>query len=363
MMVKRSLKPFRKLPKGKIVSGDRTYLDFSSNDYLGLSTDEVLLDFLQDLQQMGSAGSRLLGGDSPQFHDLESQLSDWVDKPASLIFNSGYQLNLGVISTLWGSNDVVFMDRSIHASMVDGVRLSGARFYRFRHNDCVHLESLLMEHRSKGDRAVILTESLFSMDGDLPDLMRLVELKYLYSTDLYVDEAHALGVFGDNGSGRVKGLGISNDVDFLVGTFGKSFGSVGGFVGCSQHIKNQLVNSCRSFIYSTALPLSVISWNLKALERIYSLSELSSELLIKSESVRALFKEKGLTVLGESQIVPVMCGEDAIAFDLSKQLKDFGFWVPAIRTPTVPISQSRLRFSLTTQNMSIDFNVIADLIG
>lgn len=359
----RSLMPSRILSDGTIEIKGRVYIDFSSNDYLGLSRDACLLEMFMTEQRMGATGSRLLSGDHPLCHDLERQLADWLRQPSVLVFNTGYQMNLGVISTLWGPSDVIFMDRLVHASMVDGVRLSGARFYRYRHNDIHHLESLLMRYRTKGKRAVILTESVFSMDGDRSDLIALVSLKQVFNCELYVDEAHAIGVFGPEGSGLVRSLSLESSVDYIVGTFGKSFGSMGAFLGCSHSVKQQLIHTCRSFIYSTALPLPIISWNLLALKKIKKMDAERCVVLDTASYFRDQLKNMNFIVYGDTHIIPVIFGEASIAMDVSKCLERKGYWVPPIRTPTVPEKLSRLRFSLTFFNKNSDFLDVVDSLS
>ena len=348
MSVDRKLTPSVSQAAGRCLVDGQTYVDFSSNDYLGVSSDKSLLEtVLADVTGFGATGSRLLSGDSPLYHQLESELATWLGTETALVFNTGYQMNLGVVSTLWGPGDVVFMDRAVHASMVDGVRLSGARFFRYRHQDFTQLSALLTKHRGAFKRAVILTESVFSMDGDVSDLAGLVDLKRTHDCELYVDEAHAVGVFGDRGAGCVSQSGLSESVDFILGTFGKAFGSSGGFIGCSAVVKERLVNQCRSFIYSTGLPAPVLRWNLAALLRIQEMATERQQLLEMADWFRESLKSLGADVLGGSQIVPVICGGTEFVNRVSAQLKAAGYWVPAIRKPTVPESQSRIRLSLS----------------
>lgn len=359
MTIKRQLIPSASISPGKCVVGGKTYWDFSSNDSLCLSQDRSLLDTVsRETTQMGSTGSRLLSGDHELLHTLESEMASWLGAESVQLFNTGYQMNVGVVSTLWGPQDVIFMDRAVHASMVDGVRLSGARFHRFRHQDLAHLAQLLSRYREAGKRAVILTESVYSMDGDVTDLPALVALKDQYNAELYVDEAHAVGVFGPLGKGCCQDQGVTASVDYIAGTFGKAFGSFGAFLGCSELVKDQLINQCRSLIYSTGLPFPVVQWNLAALSRIQSMDKERAQVAALASQLRQSVADLGLEVLGESHIVPVVFGTTQSTEAASLRMKAAGVWVPAIRRPTVPEAQSRLRFSLTLGHVGLDFEPI-----
>jgi len=309
----------------------------------------------------GSGGSRLLGGDHEVFHRLESRVAGVLGMPASLVFNSGYQCNLGVVSTVVSVGDVVFLDRLCHASIVDGVRLSGARFFRFRHGDVGHLRALLGAHRGQFRRALVVTESVFSMDGDVAPLREIVALKSEFDFLLMVDESHGMGVFGPEGGGVVRAEGLSDQVDILVGTFGKAYGSCGAFVGCSEALKAYLIQYCRSFIYSTSLPLPVILFNLHALEYVATRS-LGEQLLAKADRFRGMVKSEGYEVLGESHIVPVVVGESGRTLALSRHLKSCGVLAPAIRTPTVPVKEGRVRFSVSVLHRDDHFERVCQAL-
>ena len=347
---RRVLRPVESRSGAFVSVNGASFVDFSSNDYLGLGHCEELRqqfrELLLETSGFGSGGSRLLGGDYTVFHELENDIASYLVTEAALFFNNGYQCNLGVISTLMGKDDVVFMDRLCHASIVDGVKLSGARFFRFRHQDMAHLEELLHRHRGNFSRALIVTESVFSMDGDISPLIQISALKNRYQCAIMVDEAHAVGVFGDRGAGVISQLGLSGQIDIVVGTFGKALGSSGAFVGVSHELKKYLIQYCRSFIYSTSLPLPVILFNRLALRYMQSCG-LGSILLEKAELFRSKLVDLGLSVMGQSHIVPVMVGSDEDALALSDRFKSHGIWVSAIRPPTVPPGMSRLRFSLT----------------
>ena len=273
----RILRPASLRKKGFIYFKDKKYNDFCSNDYLGFSGHPAIKKAsIKVTKKLGtsSSASRLLSGDSDIYHELEKKVATFKKKESALILNSGYQLNVGVINALYGKQDVIFSDRLNHASIIDGIMLSGAKFFRFQHNDLDHLKSLLKNNRKNFKQALIITESVFSMDGDRAPISGLVKLKEEYNCKMMVDEAHATGIFGKNGSGIVEEENLSERIELIMGTFSKALGSFGAYLACSERVKKYLINTCRSFIYSTALPPSVIAANIKSLE------------LVKNEPVR-----------------------------------------------------------------------------
>lgn len=339
----------------------KEYIDFSSNDYLGLSRHPEMIKAAVEAAARygtGSGGSRLLGGDSDLFHELEDAVASFKGKESALTFNSGYQANLGIISTLCSDGRVVFMDKLCHASIVDGVMLSGVRFFRFRHNDTEHLRELFEKH--KPENALIITESIFSMDGDIAPLKEIVSIKEKYGAELMVDEAHATGIFGKNGAGVVEETGLAGQVELIMGTFSKALGSFGAYLACSENTKNTLINTSRSFIYSTALPPAVASCNIKSIQLVEKEPQRRRSLLDQSKRFIRLLKEKGLDTPGASQIVPVLAGEDGSAVRLSEKLRAQGIWALPIRYPTVPKGQARVRFSL---NWGHDKETLDKVIG
>ena len=346
----RKLRPASLRQGGRIRFGKKEYVDFSSNDYLSLSNHPKLIETARGAAQtygVGSSASRLLSGDLEICHQLEEKIAEFKGKEAALVFNSGYQANIGIISALYGEGDVIFSDKLNHASIIDGLLLSGARFFRFKHNDIGHLESLLAKERAKFKNALIITETIFSMDGDRPDLKSLVALKNKFNCMLMVDEAHATGIFGKNGSGMVEEEGMTESVDLIMGTFGKALGSFGAYLAASGEIIEYMVNQCRSFIYSTALPPSVIACNLAAIDLIREEPHRRRELLKRADHFRSALKDKGFTVTGSSQIVPVIVGANHATVKMAEALQEKGYWVLPIRPPTVPQGEARLRFSLT----------------
>ncbi len=351
---------------GRIFFSGREYLDFSSNDYLGLSDHAGLKSASKEaIDRFGTSASasRLLSGDLSLHHELEEATAAFKGKEASLVYNSGYQANVGIISALCGKGDAVFFDRLDHASIIDGILLSGAGSFRFRHNDTGHLRELLEKKRNRFKEALIVTESIFSMDGDRCPLKEVVDLKERYGCKLLVDEAHATGIFGKNGSGLVEEEGLTERVDMIMGTFSKALGSFGSYIASSVKIRDYLVNSSRSFIYSTALPPSVIAADLAALRIIKEEPRRRKDLLENSAHLRRALGEKGLKVKGSSQIIPVIIGESNKAVEISKGLRDRGYWVLPIRPPTVPKGGSRLRFSLSFHHKKDVLEKFADDIS
>ena len=346
----RSLINLTEKTNGHVTLNQKQYLDFSSNDYLGLSNHPRLKKAAKnaiDSFGVGTGSSRLLSGNFDLNILLEETLAKLKGKEASLVFNSGYQTNLGVISTLAANADVVFIDRYAHRSMVDAVLLAKVRFFRFNHNDLNHLKYLLQRERGKFSRALIITESVFSMDGDLAPLPELVALKNQFNCELFLDEAHATGIFGPTGAGLAELHQVSDQIEYQMGTFSKALGSFGGFLACSQKVRTELIQKSGSFIYSTSLPLSIIAANLASLGVIKSEPQRRERLL-----QRALFFKNELSKIGfnsesNSQIIPLIIGSNEASLSLSQKLRDYGYFVLPIRPPTVPEGTARLRFSLS----------------
>ncbi|MEA1991275.1 MAG: 8-amino-7-oxononanoate synthase [Thermodesulfobacteriota bacterium] len=362
----RSLFPFAGSQRGVIKTEGKTLVDFSSNDYLGLADHPALIEGAKKAMETwgtGARASRLMSGDLEIHHRLESAIAALKGKEAGLLFGSGYLANTGIIPALCGRNDVIYSDRLNHASIVDGILLSRARFYRFRHNDLNHLEDLLKSHMSRYRRAMIVVESVYSMDGDLALVSGLLELQGRYGAILMIDEAHATGVFGAKGEGIISQTG-ADAVDVILGTFGKALGGYGAFVAVSNQMRQFLLNRARTFIFSTALPPAVIGANLAAVRlldeepgRRNRVCELASELR------RALREDLGLNTPSESQIVPVMVGDSQSALSLAESLRDAGFFVKAIRPPTVPEGTARIRLSVTANHSLKDVGQLLEALS
>lgn len=346
----RQLQPISYRQKGRIYLCEKEYIDFSSNDYLGLTGHPKLIEVSKKaLDEFGtsSSASRLLSGGLKIHHLLEEKIAHFKNKEAALVFNSGYQANIGILSCLYTKEDAVFSDRLNHASIIDGILLSGARLLRFQHNDLNHLECILKKERAKFGKALIITETIFSMDGDRAPLKELVELKDKYNCEIMVDEAHATGIFGEKGSGVVEEEGLAERIDLIMGTFSKALASFGAYLATSQKIVEYLINTCRSFIYSTALPPSVIACSLASIDLVEGEPYRRQGLLELAGYFRGTLEKKGFQIKGVSQIVPLIIGENLKTVEFTKRLQEKGYWVLPIRPPTVAQGEARLRFSLT----------------
>lgn len=337
----RNLKNFEKKDEKYIYYKGKKLLNLSSNNYLNIADNQAItqefLDNVGNRYSFGSASARLLTGTLPVYQELEDLLSSLYGKESALLYNSGYHANVGISSALNQKGDVIFSDKLNHASIIDGMRLSDGKFFRFPHNDMRALEKLLERERKNFNNAFIITESVFSMDGDIEDLKKIVELKKKYNCIMIIDEAHAFGVFGEKGLGVAEELGIIDDVDLLVGTFGKAIGSMGAFVTGSKTMIDFLINKSRSFIFSTALPPINIAFSKWVIETQIS------KTAQKRKNMLNLAKKFG----SQSHIIPVVIGENKDTVDLCEVLFHNGYFTLPIRPPTVPVGTSRLRLSLT----------------
>ena len=329
-------------------------LNLSSNDYLGLAADldlrrEYLGNLSVDRLLLSSSSSRLLTGNFSVYEALEEELASRFGREAALVFNCGYHANTGILPALCTPRTLVLADKLIHASLIDGMHLSAATSMRFRHNDLKHLERLLEKYIDSYELVIIVTESVFSMDGDRADLTQLVALKQRYPDKvmLYVDEAHAFGVFGATGLGLAEEMGCIADIDLLVGTFGKAAASAGAYLVCSQAIRSWLVNKMRPFIFTTALPPLSVDWTLFILRKLSSMQSLRIHLAALGDTLRQQLKAVGISCPSESQIVPWLIGASADAVQKADTLQRHGFYLLPVRPPTVPEGTSRIRISLT----------------
>lgn len=332
-------------------------LNLSSNNYLNIADNpEILKKFYDDggdKYSPGSASARLLTGTLPVYKELETLITDMYKSEGTLLFNSGYHANVGINSSLAGKGDVIFSDKLNHASIIDGMRLSESKFFRYPHNNMQALENLLVRERAKFNNAVIVSESVFSMDGDIADLHKLVELKKKYNCILVIDEAHAFGVFGKRGLGVCEHLNVLSDVDLLVGTFGKAIGSMGAFAVGKKVLVDYLTNKARSFIFSTSLPPVNIAFSKWVIENE----------LPKTYEKRMKMLELGKKLKSESHIIPVIIGENDRTVQVCEILYENGYFTLPIRPPTVPQGTSRLRLSLTTDIEEKDLEKLCSIIG
>lgn len=353
----RDLKNFEKKDEKYIYFRGKKLLNLSSNNYLNFADNKKItqefLDFAGNKYSFGSASARLLTGTLPVYKELEELLSNLYNKDATLLYNSGYHANVGISSAINQKGDVIFSDKLNHASIIDGMRLSDGKFFRFPHNNMEALEKLLERERKNYKNAFIITESVFSMDGDIEDLKRIIKLKKKYNCIMIIDEAHAFGVFGEKGLGVAEELGIIDDVDLIVGTFGKSVGSMGAFVTGPKTMINFLINKSRSFIFSTALPPINIAFTKWIIENQFPKTK------AKRKNMLSIAKKMG----SDSHIIPVVIGENKDTVDLCEVLFHNGYFTLPIRPPTVPVGTSRLRLSLTADIQEKDLTVLKEKIN
>lgn len=337
------------LPGGKVRLEGRVLLNLSSNDYLGLALDPRLARAAAAAAArwgVGAGASRLVSGHLALHEEVEAKLAALKETQAAVIFSTGYMANLGVISALVGPGDTVFGDRLNHASIYDGIKLSGASLARFPHRDHNRLEDLLKKGAS--GRKLIVTDSVFSVDGDLAPLQELVALKERYGGLLMVDEAHATGVLGPHGAGLADALGLTDRIEVHMGTFSKALGSLGGYVAGDRRLIDYLHNRSRAFIYSTALPPPILGAMGQALEIVESEPAHRAYLLEEAALFRGELHRAGFDTLGsETQIIPVLVGENARTLEFAARLRARGLMVVALRPPTVTPGRARVRFSLS----------------
>ena len=334
---------------------DRTMLNLASNDYLGLAADlnlrEEFLDTLKiERALFSSSSSRLLTGNFAEYEQFENSLSKVFGR-AALLFNSGYHMNIGILPALADSKTVILADKLVHASMIDGIRLSNAQYVRYRHNDLQHLEQLLQKYHQDEqiERIIVVTESIFSMDGDETDLAALAQLKQRFAkTMLYVDEAHAIGVRGGQGLGCAEQYGVLDQIDFLVGTFGKAIASVGGYIICDSIMRDYLINKMRPLIFSTALPPISMAWSDFIFNKVLNMQQQRQHLAEISQYLQQAVIAKGFSSPSTSHIVPIIVGESQAAIEKARYVQQQGFYAMPVRPPTVPQNSSRLRISLTS---------------
>lgn len=348
---------FRELPeiehRGKYIIRDgKVMLNVSSNDYLGLAALESLREEFTERYQhpekavFSASSARLLTGNYKIYNELEQFLANFYERDTALIFNSGYHANIGILPALTSTSSLILADKLVHASIIDGIALSRAKNIRYRHNDYEQLERLLHENASKHERVFIVTESIFSMDGDVCNLQRLVALKKKYpNVLLYVDEAHAVGVRGDTGRGVCEEQQVLQDIDIIVGTFGKALASVGAFAVTSRELKEMMINSVRSFIFTTALPPVNICWSQFIMEKIPFMTAERQQIQLLQQVVSKQLPERKI----HSHIFPFLIGDSEKSVIVSEQLKAAGYYALPIRPPTVPEGSARIRISLTAE--------------
>ncbi len=362
----REIKPIENIKKNVVYMNEKKYIDFSSNNYLGLRDDiRVIESGIKSAEKYGagSGASRLVTGNMKIYDELEEKTAQFKNKERALIFNSGYDANVGIFSSIFDSKDIIFADKLIHASIIDGIMLSGTKLVRYKHNDIADLEEKIIKYRKEYKKAGVVTESVFSMDGDIGKLKEIAELKEKYEFIFIADEAHATGLFGEKGSGIVEEYNLSEKVDIVMGTFGKALGSQGAYVAADSKIIEFLINRARSFIFTTAMNPFACGASLKAIDIVENepfRREKVGELVKYTERK---FKENGFDTHGsETQIIPVIIGENEKAVMLSKLLAENGLLVSAIRPPTVPQGSARVRITLNCNHTFEEINLITNIL-
>jgi glycine C-acetyltransferase/8-amino-7-oxononanoate synthase len=353
-------------PQGPQVLVDgRPVLLLCSNNYLGLADHPRVRQAAADAAArwgVGAGASRLVSGTMTVHRELEARLAQFKGKGAALLFGSGYLANAGVIGALTAPGEVVFSDALNHASIIDGCRLSRAEVFVYRHRDVEHLTWGLQ--RAAGRGALIVTDSVFSMDGDIAPLAELVTLARRHGVRLMVDEAHGTGALGPGGRGAVAAAGLSDDVDVVVGTLGKALGSYGAFVACAPAMARLLLSTARTFIFSTALPVPAVAAAMEALSLLEERPAMVDELIANARALREALAAGGLSVPdGTTQIVPLVVGDAARAVRACELALDGGVFAQAIRPPTVPEGTSRLRLAVMATHASADLRQAASVLA
>ena len=337
----------------------REVIQFSSNNYLGLASHPRLKEKVVKIVEeygCGSGASRLVSGNLNLYEQLEVKLARFKNTSSALVFNSGYMANLGVITSLMQEGDVIFSDELNHASIIDACRMSRAEIVIFRHRDAENLEGLMKT--KKECRKLIVTDGIFSMEGDIAPLPDLVRIAERYSALLMVDDAHATGVLGKRGSGTAEHFGLDGRVDIQMGTLSKALGGFGAYIAGDDELRDYLINTARSFIFTTALPPAVLASSIAALEVIEENPGLRERLWENVRSFKPRVQALGFRITGtETPIIPVIIGEPHLTVQMAKMLFDEGVWMQAIRPPAVPEGTSRLRIALMTTHTTEELEI------
>ena len=366
----RELKAVENAQDTRIAIEGKTYLSFCSNNYLGLANHPYVIEAVKkavDEYGWGACASRLVSGNMTLHEALEKEISRFKRKDAAIVFPTGYMANLGVISSLVSGGDLVVSDKLNHASIIDGCRLSGADFRVYAHCNMEKLETILKK-TSKYNRKLIVTDSVFSMDGDLAPLPDIVRIAKEYNAMVMVDEAHGTGVFGENGRGVVEYFNLDNEVDVVMGTLSKAIGSLGGYVCGDDDLISYLRNKARPFMYTTALPPAVCAASIASINLIQEDPSLREVLWNNVCCIKERLGLLGIDMISsQSQIIPLLIGDTQKAVDISKLLYERGVLIPAIRPPTVPANSSRLRMTVMSSHTQDDleslFKVLKDVLN
>lgn len=358
---KRSIKVYEPIDAVRVKRNNQEFIMMASNNYLGLTHDlrvQQAAKYAVEQYGTGSGGARLTSGTFPLFNELELGIADFKHTEQALVFNTGYMANVGTITALMNKNSIIISDELNHASIIDGCRLSGARIERYNHKDIEHAEHILKNYKSS--HKMIITDGVFSMDGDIAPLDKLYELGKEYNALLMVDDAHSTGVLG-NGRGTAHHFGLT-DVDVQLGTLSKALGSVGGYVAGRKELIEYLVNYSRSFIFSTALSPADIGAALEALTIVKNEPLVVEQLNENTEYMANKLQSMGIECDDETPIFPIIVGDNERALSLAYELKLRGIIITAIRPPTVPVGESRLRMTVTAAHSQEQLDYVANTL-
>lgn len=352
-----------------VFSEGHSLINFSSNDYLGLAADESVVAAAKDAVELFGAGAgsaRLISGSQKVIHQLESKVAEFKQTEAAISFSSGYAAAMGTVPALVGAGDVVVVDKLVHASLVDAARLSGAKLRVFNHNDLNDLECILKWAAAHGRNTLVISESVFSMDGDLAPVRDLVKLKDQHGAWLMLDEAHATGLYGEGRRGVAEEMGVAGDVEIQMGTLGKAMGAAGGYICGSQNLVDFLMNRARSFMFSTAPVPAQAAAGCRAIEITQSDEgeRLRTRLWANVDALKnGLIRQGWKLPVVRSAILPLMIGDEFEAVALSARLREAGVWVPAVRYPTVARGQARLRITVSSAHEPAHLDALLLALG
>ena len=365
----RSLRRIETPQQVEVYSGNLALINFSSNDYLGLAAHESLRAAAQAVVETlgaGAGSARLISGSQTISHELETALATFKQAEAALSFSSGYAAALGTVPALVGQGDVVIIDKLVHACLVDAARLSGAKLRVFKHNDLAELETILQWASGREGNTLVITESVFSMDGELAPVRDLVQLKNRYGAWLMLDEAHATGLYGEGRRGIAEEMGVADGVEVQLGTLGKALGAAGGYICGSQALIHLLVNRARSFIFSTAPVPAQLAAAKRGVELVQSDEgeALRTRLWANVDALKNGLIQQGWKLpVVRSAILPLMIGDEREALALAERLREAGFWVPAVRYPTVARGAARLRVTVSAAHQPKHLDALLEALG
>ena len=344
----------------EVTIDSKKYILLGSNSYLGLSVDPKVVESAKlalEKYGAGSGGSRLVSGSSDLHRMLEERIAKFKNTEAAILFSSGYLANIGTISALVGSDDIIYSDGLNHASIIDGARLSRSTVRIYKHLDMNHLQDLLEADKDKKCKKLIVTDTVFSMDGDLVPLPELVDISERYGCILMIDEAHATGVLGERGSGATEHFGVEDRVPVVMGTLSKAVGSLGGYIAGSQQLIDFIRNRVRSYIFDTSLPPASLAASITAIDIIENEPERRHHLWNLVDKFKSGIETTGLQVLpSHSAIIPVLIGDAEPALSFARALRENGVFTPAVRPPSVPHGMCRIRVTIMAKHTDAHIN-------